>query len=244
VIDLHSHVLPGVDDGPTRLAGSLALARAAVAAGTRVMAATPHIGARYPVAPCDVAGHVARLQAELELGKIPLEVVGGGELAPSRAADLPQDDLRCIALGGGCCILLECPFVPVSGLMPRLVAHLHERGFRVLLGHPERSPGFLRDPASLVALVGSGAYVQITAPALRGDFGTTARRYCFELLAAGLVHAVASDAHDARRRPPSVKPIVEETVRGLGLPAAMITFVTEAAPRALLADEPVPPSPA
>src|SRR5215218_663158 len=243
MIDLHSHVLPSLDDGPPDLSGALALARAAVAAGTQVMAATPHIGLRYPVVHDELPGRIASLRARLADARIPLEIVGGGELAPSAAAELGDDQLRAITLGGGACVLLECPFTRAVGLMPALVAHLQSRGFRVLLAHPERSQEFLRDPAGLSALVDHGAMVQVTASAFRGDFGRTARRYALELLDAGLAHVVASDGHDARVRSPVMLPLVRDAVRRQGLPAAAIEYLTADAPRSLLEDAPLPPPP-
>jgi protein-tyrosine phosphatase len=241
MIDLHSHVLPSLDDGPADISGALALARVAVAAGTRVIAATPHIGLRYPVVPDELPERIASLRARLADEGIQLEIVGGGELAPTAVADLGDDELRAITLGGGTCILLECPFTRAAGLMPALVEHLQRRGFRVLLAHPERSPEFLRDPAGLSALIRGGAMVQVTASAFRGDFGRTARRFALELLDAGLVHVVASDAHDARDRSPVVLPLVRDAVRRQGLPTTTIEYLTAEAPQALLEDAPLPP---
>jgi protein-tyrosine phosphatase len=244
MVDLHSHVLPGVDDGPSRLVGSLALARAAVAAGTHVMAATPHIGLRYPIVPAELPARVAGLNAQLRRESIPLELVVGGELAPTRVADLDDAELRAIALGEGSCVLLECPFTRAGGLMSASVSHLQHRGFRVLLAHPERSPEFLHEPGALSALVRAGVVVQVTASSLRGDFGRTVRRFALEMLEAGLVHVIASDAHDATLRSPAVLPIVRDVVRRHRLAAGMTAYVTEDVPRALLADAPIPAPPA
>lgn len=240
VIDLHSHVLPGIDDGPGDMSGSIALAQAAVAAGTRVMAATPHVGLHYPVIPGELAARVAELGAALGTAGVPLEVLTGGELAPSRAGHISDAELRAIGLGGSACILLESPFSDARPAMSGVVARLQRRGFRVLLAHPERSPGFLRDPAELAALVEGGACVQITAASLRGDFGRTVRRFSLDLLDAGLVHVVASDAHDASMRAPTLQAIVQHVVRRRRLPAALTELLTESTPRALLADAPLP----
>jgi len=243
MIDLHTHMLPGIDDGPSDLAGSLALARAAVIAGTRTVAATPHIGTQHGVLIEELTGRVAELQQELDRARLPLEVVGGGELAPTHVAELSVAELQEITLGGSRCILLECPFSGGSGLMPALLEQLRSQGFRVLLAHPERSPEFLRDPRGLAMLVAAGVCVQITAASLLGGFGRTAQEYALGLLDAGLVHSVASDAHDARHRPPNVLPIVESVVRECKLPPATTRFVTVDAPRALLDNAPLPPAP-
>jgi protein-tyrosine phosphatase len=239
-IDLHSHVLPGLDDGPPDMDGSLALARAAVGAGTRVMAATPHVGQRYAVVPGELPDRVAALREALHAAGIPLDVVTGGELAASVAANLSVPELEAIALDGGSCVLLECPFARTGRLMPALVAHLQELGFRVLLAHPERSPECLREPELTAALVEGGAYVQVTAASLDGQFGRTVRRYALALLDAGLVHVVASDAHDADARGPDLVDPVARAIRHAGLPPGTARLLTEDAPRALLDDAPIP----
>jgi len=234
MIDLHAHLLPGVDDGPPDLPGTLALASAAVAGGTRVMAATPHIGFQHGVAPGELAGRVAAVREALAREGIALEAVTGGELAPDRTLDLTDDELRAVALGDSRCILLECPFTRAGDLMARLVAHLQMKGYRVLLGHPERSPTFLADLDELAELVRRGAFAQLTAGSLRGDFGRTVERGARGMLERGLAHVVASDAHAATGRSPSLD---------AGLTPAQATLLCETAPHALLADADVPAPP-
>ncbi len=225
------------------MAGALALARAAVEAGTRVMAATPHIGTGYPVVPLEISARVWELERALERAGIDLEVVTGGEVAPGGVSQLLEPDLTALGLGGGSCILLECPFTPAGDLMALLVESLQERGMRVLLAHPERSPTFLRDIRRVEELVEKGAFVQITAGSLEGAFGRTAWRYCSVLLERGLAHVVASDAHGAVDRSPQVSSIVEETVWRQGLPQQLSAYLTEIVPRALLDGAPVPAGP-
>jgi protein-tyrosine phosphatase len=243
VIDLHSHVLPGLDDGPDDLEGSLALARAAVAGGTRVMAATPHIGSGYPVVPLEVSARVWELERSLARADIDLEIVTGGEIAPGGLSQLLAPDLAAVTLGGGSCVLLECPFTPVGDLLASVVADLQRKGLRVLLAHPERSPTFLRDIERVEQLVERGAFVQLTAGSLEGSFGRTAWRYCSVLLERGLAHVVASDAHGAVERSPQLLSIVEEAVWQQGLPEELTSYLIDVVPRALLDDAPVPSGP-
>jgi protein-tyrosine phosphatase len=127
--------------------------------------------------------------------------------------------------------------------MGRLVEYLQQRGLRVLLAHPERSPTFLRDIQRVAELVERGAFVQLTAGSLEGSFGRTAWRYCSVLLERGLAHVVASDAHGAVERSPRLLSIVEEAVWQQGLPDGLTSYLIEAVPRALLDDAPVPPAP-
>jgi protein-tyrosine phosphatase len=243
VIDLHSHVLPGIDDGPSDMAGSLALAQAAVDAGTQVLAATPHIGLAYPVVPLELSARVWELERALDAAGIDLEVVTGGEIAPSSVSELSEPDLAALGLGGGSCVLVECPFTPAGDLILRVIDHLHERGLRVLLAHPERSPTFLRDVRSVQELVERGAFVQLTASSLVGSFGRPAWRFCSVLLERGLAHVVASDAHGAVERSPELVSIVEDTVWRQGLPPELANHLVEAVPRALLDDAPIPAGP-
>jgi protein-tyrosine phosphatase len=239
MIDLHAHVLPGIDDGPPDLTAALALAATAAAAGTEVMAATPHIGHQYRVEPLELPARVHELNAELERAGIALAVCTGGELAPSRAPDLDDSALSAITIGPSDFLLLECPFTDAGELIGNLMAHLQGRGFRILLGHPERSPAFLRAPDRLARLIERGAYVQITASALLGGFGRTVRKGAWTMVERGLVHVIASDAHDAVRRPP----LVEDALLRAGLSAPLVEHFTATSPAALLDGAELPIAP-
>ena len=243
MIDLHSHILPGLDDGPRTLEGSLELARSAVEAGTRTILATPHINTDETIDARRVAAGLAVLRPALADAEIPLEVLPGGEIAIWRLADLDNDELRALALAGGPYLLIESPFSPVAGDFEPMVLDLHMRGFRVLLAHPERSPAFQRDPARLERLVDAGVIAQLTATSMSGEFGNTVRRFSASLLAQGLVHVVASDAHDAVRRRPGLTAgfaALEGELPGLG---EQREWMTEAVPRAILEGETLPPRP-
>ncbi len=243
MIDLHSHILPGLDDGPSTMEGSLALARAAVEAGTRTILATPHINEDASIEPARIAAGLVELRAALAAAEIPLEVLPGGEIAIWRLIDLDDDSLRALALGGGPYLLVESPFSPVVGDFEPMVLDLHQRGHRVLLAHPERCPAFQRDPARLEGLVGAGALVQLTAGSMAGDFGSTVRRFTTALLREGFAHVVASDAHDTLRRPPGLQAgfaALEKELPGVSEHAG---WLTELVPRAVLDGGPVPPRP-
>ena len=242
MIDLHAHVLPGIDDGPPTLEASLALARAAVASGTRVMVATPHIDERYGRAATELDQVVSNLQVELDRVGIALQLRAGAEVARARVADLDDSTLRRVTLGGGGWILLETPFEraeDVEGTMRDLQA----RGLGVVLAHVERSGPLRRDPARVRRMVEAGALVSITADSLRGRFGAAARRFAVLLLREGLVHNVASDAHDAKRRPPDLRAGLRAAERAVPGVRALLDHFTDAVPRAVLDGGPVPPAP-
>jgi protein-tyrosine phosphatase len=236
MIDLHAHILPGLDDGPETIDASLAMARVATAAGTRAVATTCHINHLFGVQPADLEAGREALGARLEQEGIELELLPGGEIAPERLPDLDDETLARIALGGSSTVLLECPFTPVGGTMDRMVANLQGRGFGVLLAHPERSPTFQHDPSRLEALVERGAYAQVTTGSFAGEFGETARRTAVAMLERGIVHVLASDAHDAVHRPPDL--------HAAGLDEAQTEWMAEAAPAAIVAGTALPERPA
>ena len=237
MIDLHAHLLPGLDDGPPTTDAALAMARAAVAAGTRAVATTSHIAYAHGLGPDDLVPARAALAERLAREGIALELLAGGEIAPDRLADLDDEALRALALGGGPYVLLECPFTPVGAAMRLMVDDLHRRGFGVLLAHPERSPSFQRDAALLAGLVDRGALAQVTTGSLTGAFGEIPRRTALTMVERGIAHVLASDAHDAVHRPPDMH--AADAVVG----EAQAEWMTTAAPAAIVAGRPLPERP-
>jgi protein-tyrosine phosphatase len=237
MIDLHAHILPGIDDGPPTVDGAIEMARVAVAAGTRAIATTSHVGYVYRVEPADIVRARTALAARLAEEGVELELLAGGEIAPDRLPDLDDGALRALALGGGPYVLFECPFAPVGAGMGLMAADLQQRGFGVLLAHPERSPSFQRDLGLLSGMVERGALAQITTGSLAGGFGDTPRRAAIAMLRAGLVHVLSSDAHDPYRRAPDLR------AAGDVLDEAQRAWMTTAAPEAIVAGRPLPPRP-
>lgn len=243
MIDLHSHILPGLDDGPDTLEGSLDLARAAVQGGTRIIAATPHINHHFDVDPAEIPGRVAALNEALTQERIPLEVVKGGEIAIPTLPRLDKETLASLRLGDGPWLLIEAPLSPVTAPIDDLVLEQRLKGHEVLLAHPERSLYFHQHPERLAALVERGVCCSITAGALLGRFGETVRRFTLRLFSEGLVHDVASDAHDDLRRPPQMLPGFERADGDLPGLIDQADWYTRAAPEAMLTGEPLPARP-
>jgi protein-tyrosine phosphatase len=238
VIDLHCHVLPGIDDGPRTIEESVALARVAAGDGIRTIVATPHASGRYPNRPARIARLVDELSARLHTEGIPVELRAGAEIAMTHAADLSADELARMTLGGGGWLLLEPPFLPIVTGLERVVAQLHGEGHRVILAHPERCPAFHRDHHVLRALVGDGVLTSITAGSLVGRFGKEVKRFASKLVAEEMAHNVASDAHDPHHRSPSIASELDRAgVSGLG------EWLTQAVPSAILSGEEIPPRP-
>jgi protein-tyrosine phosphatase len=239
VIDLHSHVLPGIDDGPDSIEGSLALARAAAVGGTRTLLATPHVSWRYPNDASTIARLVHELNERLHTEGIALEVLPGAEIAMTRLADIEPEELSRLGLGGGRWLLIEPPFTPVLTGLDSILLNLQSRGHRVLLAHPERCHAFHRDPEMLESLVRSGVLTSVTAGSLVGQFGADVRRFALRLARDGLIHNVASDAHDHVQRPPGIAAELQQA----GL-APLADWLTRQVPEAILADGEIPARPA
>jgi len=241
MIDLHSHVLPGIDDGPATVEGSLAMLRAAAAAGTTTITATPHVSGTHRNDPGSISAAAEMLAAARadEGEEIAIEVRLGAEVAYTMISELDREELPRLCLGDGPWLLLEPPFSPVVAGLDATVAELHRRDHRVLLAHPERCPAFHRDPGLVEAMVDGGVLTSVTAGSLAGRFGSQARRMALWLLDRGLAHNVASDAHDARNRSPSIMP----GLRDAGRPE-LADWLTRDVPAAILAGEEIPPRPA
>jgi len=239
VIDLHTHVLPGIDDGPPDLEGSLAFVRAAHRGGTRTLVATPHVSTSYRNTSALIAERVEEINDAIAREGLDVRVVAGAEIAASRVADLDPDELRALSLGDGPWLLIECPLSPRATGFDAVVLYLRDAGHRIVLAHPERCPAFQKDPGALRSLVAAGMLTSVTAGSLAGGFGREAAR-CARLLAEeGILHNVVSDAHDAVKRPPELRPQLLQA--GLG---GLSEWLVEQVPAAILAGEEVPPSPA
>jgi len=238
VIDLHCHVLAGIDDGPETMSGSLRLARAAADAGAHTLVATPHVNWRYQNDAATIAGAVRALSERLVAEGVALELRSGAEVAMTQLAAIAPEELGRLRLGGGEWLLLEPPFSPVAPALEPIVGDLLRRGERVVLAHPERCPAFHRDPRLLGSLVHAGALTSITAGSLVGRFGDTVRRFAMKLVREELVHNVASDAHDVADRAPGIAAELERA----GL-TALADWLTELVPAAILHGGPIPARP-
>jgi protein-tyrosine phosphatase len=196
VIDLHAHILPGFDDGVRSIEEARALAAAAAREGVTAIAATPHVRDDYPTRAERMERAVAILNADFRSEGIDVEVVRGGEVALERLWQLDDDEIRRFTFGGhGRWILLEFPYGGWPPLLERTVETLRASGIETLLAHPERNAEVQADPVRLAPLVDAGLRVQVTAASLAGRLGQRPREAAERLLAAGLVHVLASDAH-------------------------------------------------
>lgn len=236
MIDIHAHVLPGVDDGPESLEEAVAMCRLAYESGSRCMVATPHCRRDEwrDLPRKELASRLAGLREALD---VPLELRLGAEVRVD--SELPREFLEAAqgelpTLGASRALLLE--FEP-RGIGPdpvELVVELVELGFRPVVAHPELTP-FLRGEPLLVAdLHAAGAAIQVTAMSVTGEFGRAVRGAAQAMLEHGLVDSVASDGHRLGWRPPVLSRARAEIARHWGEDTALALFETNA--KALLED--------
>lgn len=230
MIDLHAHVLPGVDDGPETLEEAAAMCRLAYESGCRLLIATPHRRRdEWRDRPrAELAAILADLKRALD---VPIELRLGAEVRVDselfrELEGAPEEELP--TLGRSSALLLE--FEP-RGIGPdpvALIAELVERGFRPIVAHPELTP-FLRDePALVAAMQAAGAAVQITAMSVTGELGRAVRAAAAALLENGIVQLVASDGHRLAWRPPVLSRARAEVARSWGEELAVELFETNA----------------
>jgi protein-tyrosine phosphatase len=240
MIDLHTHVLPGIDDGAEDLAEAVAMCRLAAAEGCEALVATPH-QRREPWWNCDPE-ELAALRERLQEAVGPsLRLLPGGEIRVdgellAEVERLPASGL--LPLAGSRYLLIEFGGRESPDAAADLVHELAIAGWRPVLAHPELIRWMAGDPASVARLVALGATVQVTAMSLTGDFGRRAQSDAVRLLNAGLVHFVASDCHDTRRRPPGLRRACEVLARLGG--GELARRLTAENPRAVIEDRPLP----
>jgi protein-tyrosine phosphatase len=227
MIDLHCHLLPGLDDGPKTLEDSLAMAEEAIADGITHVVATPHANSDYPFEFKRVNGALDELKAKL-----------GGRLTLATGCDFHmshenliaiREDSRPFCINGKDYLLVEFNDFSIPPSMDQTLHELQLAGLRPIITHPERNRILRTHPERLQEWVRVGCYVQITAGSLTGVFGAGPQQDAWSWLASGIVHFISSDAHNTGRRPLRLKFAYE---------AVAAQFGTEKA-QALLVDNPM-----
>jgi len=239
VIDLHCHILPGLDDGARDLEDAVAMARQAHADGIEAVCATPHVRHDHAVEIASLPARVAAVREELARRSVDVRVALGGEVAQTEVDALTDEELRGVSLGGaGAWILLEPAPGPLDARLECSVERLKARGLRAVIAHPERHADADLE-LRLRTLAAHGCLIQWTAafvadPALREPIARWA--------AMGLVHLLGSDAHSARFGRPVALAAGFARLRET-LPEAVVRWMAHEAPGAILRGEPVPARP-
>ena len=238
-VDIHCHILPGIDDGPGDWDESLAMARQAFEDGTTTIIATPHQLGSYGCNDGDaIRRGVAELGQRLAAAGVPLKVQPGADVRVDGRLVEQLLSGEALTLGDHRRhVLLELPhelYLPLEPLLERLGRF----NITAILSHPERNEGILRRPGVLEPLVEAGCLMQITAGSLCGSFGEACQRLAETLVARGLVHFVATDGHGAKSRRPLMRGGYERVIELGGV--EMAAALCRENPALVAAGQPVP----
>ncbi|OPX90544.1 MAG: Tyrosine-protein phosphatase YwqE [Pelotomaculum sp. PtaB.Bin104] len=227
MIDIHSHILPGIDDGATSPAEAVAMARCAVAGGIRCMVATPHVTGQYPNVKEGILQAVKNFRQVLQEEGIFLDILPGAEylLEPDLPGRLSRGELMTIN-DTGRYLLVELPATLLPDFTLPVFYELQLQGVTPIIAHPERNSVFARDPSALHELVGRGALAQLTAGSLSGLLGPLAAATARKFLAQSCAHFIASDAHAATGRAPELTHAFKKAARLAG-EAQALSLVNE-----------------
>lgn len=235
MIDLHCHMLPGIDDGATDLAMALRMARIAAADGIHTVACTPHIyPGMYDNDASGIRAAVATFQAELDTAGIALRLVAGADahLVPDLIGEIRGG--RIPTLAGSRFLLLEPPHHVAPPRFEEALFELMAAGLVPVITHPERLTWVESHYELFERLVKRGCWMQITAGALTGRFGRRVRYWGERFVGEGRAHVLATDAHHPERRPPLLAEARDAAALLVGAEEAMHLVVTR--PAAILAD--------
>jgi protein-tyrosine phosphatase len=236
VIDLHTHLLPGVDDGAGTLAEAVAMARLAAADGVTTIVATPHRNPwSYRADRADAERRLEEVRRACQCEGIAVRLLLGGEsyIAP----DLPEQLETGLALtiNGSRYLLIEWPLAEYPPYSDQVIFELQVRGIIPVVAHAERYRFVQRDPQGLARQVERGVLAQVTASSLLGEFGPRVRRASEDLLTRGLAHLIASDSHGPERRAPVLSRARARAAELVGEGRARA--LVEDVPRAIINDE-------
>jgi protein-tyrosine phosphatase len=223
MVDLHCHILPGLDDGPDKIEESVEMAETAIADGITHVVATPHSSNRFPF---DFA-QVRRLRDELQarIGDR-LKIATGCDfhLNPENLLSLrKQPKQYCINQHDY--LLVEFNEVSIPQAMDNTLHEMQLSGLRLIVTHPERNIILRTHPERLREWVKRGCFAQVTGAALTGSFGATAQKIGVQWISEGMVHFVASDAHNNRNRPLRLQPAYDVVANQFGEAKARALFL-------------------
>lgn len=201
MIDIHTHILPGIDDGATNEDSAIAMAQQAVNSGINTVIATPHHKNRmYDNEKSFIEKDVTRLNALFKTHNVPLDVKAGQEVRifGEIVEDYKKGEIQ--TLNDSKYLLLEFPSDEVPHYTEQLIFDIQRAGMTPIIAHPERNRDLYRDPNKLYELVSQGALAQLTSGSLTGEFGKEIRKVSHDMLKHNLIHFIASDAHNTDTR--------------------------------------------
>jgi protein-tyrosine phosphatase len=223
MVDVHCHILPGLDDGPDGIEESLAMAESAITDGITHVVATPHSSNEYSFDYARVQKVRERLQVEIG-DRLILATGCDFHLNPENLEALRADAAR-FCINQHDYLLVEFNEISIPPSMDDILHGLQLKGLRPIITHPERNAILRRQPERLAKWARLGCFVQVTAGSLTGTFGPRAQENSLCWIAQGYVHFVASDAHNTKRRPLRLQPAYDVVSKQFGVEKARALFI-------------------
>lgn len=201
MIDIHSHILPGLDDGPDALIQSVQMVKHAHAQSITILFATPHsMDGVYSCTPQDILRKCASLTDKLKENQIPVRIIPGSEIRLTHDLISLYDKGSLLTLNNqGTHLLVELPPLFIVEGVSRILRQLAERGIIAIIAHPERNMSIMKNLNILSGLIYDGALMQITATSLMGGFGKRIMTICEKMIDKDVVSFIGSDIHPGRR---------------------------------------------
>ncbi|MFZ0728400.1 MAG: CpsB/CapC family capsule biosynthesis tyrosine phosphatase [Desulfobacterales bacterium] len=217
MIDLHSHILPGIDDGPQTLEESIDMAKAFSANGYTVAAATPHMipGTTWMPSADRIKQKTRELNLAIAQEKLALRVVSGMEVALDPQIPDLLDQGHLLGLGDTAWLLIEPPFLHLPRGWEHIIFSVLSRGFSVLLAHPERCKHLTDEPQAIERLMASGVHLQANWGSFIGQYGRIAARTAHFMAENGWIHCLATDSHRAAGLDPVAMKMARDRIMGL-----------------------------
>ena len=242
MIDIHHHLLWGMDDGASSMEASLAMAKTAAADGISHIVCSPHANGSYAYDPRVIAERIGALQSLLDLESIAIKLGHGCDFHMSyeNIQEAKVDPAK-FSINGLGYILVEIPDYGISRGLTEIFYQLQLAGLTPILTHPERNPTLQADPPRLTDWLRGGVLIQVTAGSVVGRMGRHAERMAHDLLANRWVHFLATDAHNTTSRPPKMREAFEVVAQRYGPDYAHLLCVSN--PLAAFMGKPLPPQP-
>lgn len=237
MIDIHCHILPGIDDGPEKIGTTLEMLRMAEKDGISHIVATPHYRCQDVPTMQDIEECVSLVRGEMEKRGMTIRLLMGADIRLTYELIACMTSRTLPSINGSRYFLLELPDL----LPPHLEEFIHETrvmGYMPVITHPERNCRLLESPERSEALRKAGALLQLTAMSITGEFGRQIKKYSLQLLKMGCVDFVASDAHDTKYRAPVLSKAYRDVAAVLDREAARRMFIDN--PKAVVENREIP----